>query len=186
VGFLSIVFAAVITFRRAHCSKGPVLKQRKCCVQGIRVPFVIAGTIVDPKVHFSLSCLNFRRVLLGRRSKLTVDLINEEPIPFQFSFDKASYDASNEIVSGRGKPSCLSLEPCSGTVAAKSRKAITATYKPDEEAAINHSVQCRVQQKAVPLAINVKGEGYAVRESLLMDGPKGEEIVLSATVCFWE
>jgi hydrocephalus-inducing protein len=153
-------------------------------MQGIRVPFVVVGFIVEPRVSFSLPCINFDQVLLGRRSKLQVDLVNEESIPFQFFFDKATYDASNEIISGRGKPSPVSIEPCSGTIGASSHVTITATYKPVEEVSTNYLVHCNVKQKTSPIPLNIKGEGYVVRESLLLEGPTGEDIPLSATVCF--
>jgi hydrocephalus-inducing protein len=150
--------------------------------QDICVPFVVVGTVVEPRVAFSKPSLNFGQVLVNRTGRQALELVNSEAVPFDFALDRATFDATDEDVKGRGRPPLVNFEPCRGAIAPNSSLQITATYKPDGEAAVNYSVVCHVKQKPTPLVVNVKGAGYAVREHVAMEAPDGQEVELSATV----
>lgn len=60
----------------------------------------------------------------------------------------------------------LSVRPSSGVLAAHSRLALTAVFAPRVEAPLNASVLCSVRRMSRALALNVKGEGYALRDSM--------------------
>ena len=111
-----------------------------------------------------------------------MDLINREPAPFHFAFDKASFEATAEMAKGRGKPAPLTFEPLSGMVPANGSVTVAAMFRPNSEAPVNYSVLCNVKQKPSKLTLNVKGQGYAVCESVLLESADGEEVPLSAKV----
>ena len=148
------------------------------------MPFVVVGHIVEPAVAFAQPSLNFQQVLVGHRGHATVELVNSEDLPFDFALDKATYDATEDIIRGSGKPPVISFEPTRGTVAPHSALPITATYTPDSERLMNYTVTCNVKQKPTPLTVNVKGEGYAVHAAVLLAAPGGQEVALSSTVRF--
>ena len=60
----------------------------------------------------------------------------------------------------------LSVKPSSGVVEAHSRLKLTAVFAPALEAPLNVSIVCTVRRMSRPLALNVKGEGYALRDSM--------------------
>ena len=60
----------------------------------------------------------------------------------------------------------LSVRPSSGVLAAHSRLTLTAIFAPRLEAPLNASVLCNVRRMSRPLALNVKGEGCALRDSM--------------------
>lgn len=56
-----------------------------------------------------------------------------------------------------------------------------ATFAPQEERPINYNVIVRVRSKPTPLQLNVKGEGYALSPSLLLELPDDSSLELSST-----
>jgi hypothetical protein len=56
---------------------------------------------------------------------------------------------------------------------------LVATYAPQEERPINYNVIVRVRNKPTPLQLNVKGEGYALAPSLLLELPDDSSLELS-------
>ena len=60
----------------------------------------------------------------------------------------------------------LSVRPSSGVLAAHSRLTLTATFAPRAEAPLSASVLCSVRRMSRALALNVKGEGHALRDSM--------------------
>lgn len=73
-------------------------------------PFMVVGHVVEPIVLFETGKINFGPLLLEGKNRETVNLINQEHLPFSFSFVKASV---------KGKPDygdSLSIHPASGTV----------------------------------------------------------------------
>jgi hypothetical protein len=54
-----------------------------------------------------------------------------------------------------------------GVVPPEGRLAIEVTFCPLEEKAFNFNVPCTIQKKPTQLSLNVKGEGYAVHDSLV-------------------
>jgi hypothetical protein len=54
-----------------------------------------------------------------------------------------------------------------------------ATYAPQQERPINYNVIVRVRNKPTQLQLNVKGEGYALAPSLLLELPDDNSLELS-------
>ena len=61
------------------------------------------------------------QVQLGVRGKIVFMLINDEHLPFSFSLDKSSYDASDALLAASGGKPLLDIQPASGTVGANSK-----------------------------------------------------------------
>ena len=60
--------------------------------------------------------------------------------------------------------------------------ALQVTFHPRVEAASNYNVACLVKRKPSRLMLNVKGEGYAVHNSLQMETADGQVVHLSPDV----
>lgn len=58
---------------------------------------------------------------------------------------------------------------------------LVATFAPQEERPINYNVIVRVRNKLTPLQLNMKGEGYALSPSLLLELPDDSSLELSST-----
>jgi hypothetical protein len=58
---------------------------------------------------------------------------------------------------------------------------LVATFAPQEERPINYNVIVRVRNKPTPLQLNVKGEGYALSPSLLLELPDDSSLELSSS-----
>lgn len=56
-----------------------------------------------------------------------------------------------------------------------------ATFAPQEERPINYNVIVRVRNKPTPLQLNVKGEGYALSPSLLLELQDDSSLELSSS-----
>lgn len=48
------------------------------------------------------------------------------------------------------------------------------------EAPTNYNVSCLVKRKVAPVTLNVKGQGYAIHDSLQIDSTEGHAIELSS------
>lgn len=73
----------------------------------------------------------------------------------------------------------LAFEPSSGTIPAGSQLALAVTFAPTLAASTNFNVVCLVKKKPTKLTLNVKGEGYAVHDSLHIQGADGRLMELS-------
>jgi hydrocephalus-inducing protein len=56
---------------------------------------------------------------------------------------------------------------------------LAATFSPAEERTYNYNVVCRVAKKPTKLTLNVKGEGYAIHDALLLEGRDGSATPLA-------
>lgn len=81
-----------------------------------------------------------------------------------------------------GKKPTVTFAPSSGTVQPNSSLALQVTFHPRVEAASNYNVACLVKRKPSRLMLNVKGEGYAVHNSLQMETADGQLVHLSPDV----
>lgn len=64
------------------------------------------------------------QVQLGVRGKIIFALLNDEHLPFSFSLDKSSYDASDALLAASGGKPLLDIQPVTGTVGANSKVCI--------------------------------------------------------------
>ena len=124
--------------------------------------FMLFGLVTEPRVMFDRQNIHFGKVLTGTKVNEVVNLVNSEHIPFAFNLDPASYKDSIE-------EALLHFEPSNGTVQPNSSIPIKITYIPKKEKLSNYNVVCTVRKKPTKLNLNLKGEGYGVHSSLLLE-----------------
>lgn len=78
-----------------------------------------------------------------------------------------------------GRQPILTFEPSSGTVPARGQLTLAVTFAPTTTTTSNYNVVCLVKKKPSKLTLNVKGEGYAVHDSLHMESADGHLVELS-------
>eukprot|EP01033_Poteriospumella_lacustris_P008315 gene8315-5998_t len=132
---------------------------------GLSQLFLFAGKVNEPKISFSSAKLDFHAVMLGGEGITeTVYLENQEHMPFHFAFDKYSLMQ----LEGPEGP-VLTITPSEGSVPPNGKLPITFYFIPQEEVIYNYNVICNVKRKPNKLAINVKGEGYAVHPQIQLE-----------------
>eukprot|EP00854_Cymbomonas_tetramitiformis_P000766 gene766-1240_t len=145
--------------------------------QDISVPFLLVGHVLEPAVTLDRASVQFNKVLLGTKARETVHLMNNEEIPFNFAFDKTSYTPQGET----GRKPMVEFQPVSGVVQPGQRMPIMVYFTPDQEKSVNYNVVCAVRKKPTRLALNIKGEGYAIHEALQVEMPGGRHMDLSSS-----
>jgi hydrocephalus-inducing protein len=148
--------------------------------QNIDQLFLVAGTVLDPRVQLDHTFVNFGQVLLGNEQKEIVNLVNREHIPFGFSFDKTA-------LRGDGGKQQLVIEPMHGTIPADGKFPLTIRFAPSTEKTQNVNVTCNIRRKPHNLSLNLKGEGAGVHDTLTLidasdesgEGGKNEGVTLS-------
>eukprot|EP00937_MAST-01D_sp_MAST-1D-sp2_P000047 g47.t1 len=128
--------------------------------QGVNELFVMTGNVTDPRVYLNRNRIDFTALLVGGKSSETVYVVNKEHIPFDFAFDRSSFDFG-----ARARPQ-ITMHPSSGVVPPEGRTAVEVTFAPTEEKAQNYNVPCNIRRKATKLSLNIKGEGYAIHPRL--------------------
>ena len=123
--------------------------------------FLLVGNVVEPRVLLDTSRLQFDQVLVGSQSTEFVNLVNQEHIPFSFSFDLKGDEKQEDK-----QQSAVDIQPSQGVVPPNGNVRVAVTYAPRSEKSHNINLMCAIRNKAKPLALNVKGEGYAVHDSL--------------------
>jgi hydrocephalus-inducing protein len=142
----------------------------------MRIPFLLVGNAIEPNVYLSQSGINFKAVLVGRQIKETIKIINDERIPFSYSFNETLVD-----IGADGVP-ILKFSPVSGVVAANSEQQIEVVFTPSSEKMFNFNLTCNIRKKPIPLKINIKGEGYQMHESLQTELADGSLLSLSCGI----
>eukprot|EP00796_Vickermania_ingenoplastis_P005935 gene5935-4245_t len=132
------------------------------------VPFLLVGRAVEPDVFFSNSKINFGSVSIGTKSDTEIILENRDDIPFGFCFDKAVLSTTP----------FLSVKPAQGIIGPKDKLPITVTFTPKDELEYNMPLVCAVKKASTPLTVNVKGEGFTIHETLIMEQPGEEEPIV--------
>lgn len=79
-----------------------------------------------------------------------------------------------------GRQPVLTFEPSSGTVPAQGQLSLAVTFSPTSATSTNFNVMCIIKKKPTQLSLNVKGEGYAVHDSLQIQGADGRLFDLSS------
>ncbi|CAK4295658.1 unnamed protein product [Aphanomyces euteiches] len=126
--------------------------------------FLFVGTTSEPRVMFDRGSVNFSTLLLGSKTSNTVYLINEEHLPFNFVFDKVSILGEKPVVS---------LNPLSGVVPPNGRFPIEVEFAPSEEKLYNFNINCHIKRKPSRLSLNIKGEGYAIHDIVILQEGEG-------------
>lgn len=131
--------------------------------RGVTALFLVVGHVLEPHVTLDTAHINFRHHLVGSRGTEIVHLLNSEHIPFSYCFNRGSL----------GGTGVMSVDPMMGVVPPNGRVPISVTFSPTEEKQFNFNLVCDVQRKPSRLSLNVKGEGYAVHEQLLLESVTG-------------
>jgi hydrocephalus-inducing protein len=127
----------------------------------IQQHFLVVGRVNEPNVLFNSGKIKFGPLLLGGKNREVVQLINQEHIPFSFSFGRES------IRGGPDFGDSLRVNPIAGTVPAGSQIPIEVLFMPKYELDYNYNLTCNVKRKARPLVLNVNGEGYKIHHQVL-------------------
>ena len=126
-------------------------------------PFMVVGNVVEPIVNFESGKIDFGPLLLGGKNRGSINLINQEHLPFDFHFDKTSIKENPDYGDS------ISVSPIIGTVPPQSQIPIEVLFKPKYETSYNYNLICNVKRKERPLALNIKGVGYTLHHSILAD-----------------
>ncbi|ELT89592.1 hypothetical protein CAPTEDRAFT_222082 [Capitella teleta] len=139
----------------------------------IVIPFLVVGNTLDPGVSLDRSHLNFKSLLIGHEAVESVSILNDEPVPLQFSFVESSCHAP-------GHSSALSVHPSSGTVPAKSSFPVDIHFTPQSDQEVNFNLMCNIKRKQTPLQLNVKAEGHSMEVILYCEDSSGNRVELSS------
>ena len=135
---------------------------------------MLVGQTFEPNVYMDKTALNFKSILINRKAREVVKLINDESMPFHFSFEDMPFDTNNE------NTPVLSYSPAAGVVNAKSEVPIEIVFTPNAEKMFNFNLLCNVKRKSTHLGMNVKGEGYEFHDSLMLEQYDGSLTELTA------
>jgi hydrocephalus-inducing protein len=130
--------------------------------------FLVVGRVNEPNVLFETGKIKFGPLLLQGKNREVVSLINQEHIPFSFSFAKESVKGSPDFGDS------LRINPVSGVVPAQSQVPVEVLFQPKYELNYNYNLICNVKRKARPLVLNVKGEGYKIHHSVFAGSSRVE------------
>jgi hypothetical protein len=97
------------------------------------------------QVAFDVPSVNFGQCLVGgARGTATLYLVNNEPLPFAFSLDQASYEASTQQAALLGRRPVVDIRPAQGVIPPHGRLQLHASFAPHEEKLYNYNVVCKV------------------------------------------
>ena len=140
--------------------------------------FALHGITREPMILFNVGKVTFDPLLLGGRQKETIEIRNEEHIPYKFTFDKDSIKGNVQYGDS------LFVTPIAGTLPAKSSTKVDITFMPRVEKEFNYNLQLKVKQRLKPLTLNVKGVGYTINHGVYLDNKpemkllrKGEHVI---------
>ncbi|KAK2958778.1 putative hydrocephalus-inducing like protein [Blattamonas nauphoetae] len=140
--------------------------------------FLLVGQSEEPMVYLQPHHVHFQSRLLNKAVEMSTSIVNAEDIPFSFKFDLSSIheamlgyaETGSRSSGGKGSPkdsrSILSVQPSSGTIPARSQTPIKLTFFPRDEKDYNFNIPCTVDKKSTKLNLNVKGEGYSIKQIL--------------------
>jgi P pilus assembly chaperone PapD len=141
----------------------------------IDVPFLLVGAITEPNIKLDRTRHSFGPILLGQKARETVNIMNSEKVPFAFHFERASFASG-----GLGSNSVMDILPASGTISPHSTLPVEITFAPTLEKQFNFNVELAIKSKSRPLVLNLKGEGYIIHDSVLLEDSNGRLIELSS------
>jgi len=137
--------------------------------------FMVVGEVVEPMIVLEKGMVDFNQLLLGGRAKETIQIMNQEHIPFSFSFDTDS--VKGEETYGDS----LVVSPMTGVVPPQGNLPIEVTFRPKKDTKYNYNLVCNVKRKIKPLVLNVKGVGYVIHHSVHYENSPSS--LLSDEVC---
>ena len=126
--------------------------------------FVFRTKVMQPKVFFLSSKIDFGPLLLSGKSKEIVYIKNLDQSVYSFSFSKASLKGT-----GSEHSNSLKIVPLSGQLQPGQDTPITLIFSPKMEIDFNYNLQVVIPQKKEPLTLNVKGRGYKLHHEMRLN-----------------
>jgi len=136
----------------------------------LEVPLLLVGSVSQPRIELDRTFLNFHALIVGRSHTETIYLRNDEGIPSSFQIDRSTYDPPADP-----SKQVLIVSPTHATIPPHSQIPIEVTLRPMAEQSYNFNVHFIIKRKASRLAVNIKGEGYALRTNILLVDAKEEK-----------
>lgn len=133
---------------------------------GISVSFLVVGQCSEPSVTFDKSHFKFPALLIGHESVESVELINFDNQPYNYSFQDISRHTP-------GYSNSLRIEPMQGVVPANGTSTVHIGFSATSSQVLNFNLVCQVEKKTYPLTLNVKAEGYSVESTVWVEDSNG-------------
>ena len=127
--------------------------------------FVFRTKVMQPKVFFSASKIDFGPLLLSGKSKEVIYIKNLDQSTYTFAFQKTSLKGT-----GADHANSLKIQPMSGQLPPGQDVPVTLSFSPKAETDFNYNLQVLVPQKREPLTLNVKGRGYKLHHEMRLMG----------------
>jgi hypothetical protein len=156
---------------------------------GVSELFLFAGHVAEPLISLDRARVDCGTLMVGAVRRELFHIVNHEPLPYSFSFDKAALllqgaggaststttaAASDTTATTSGAATVsrpvLEISPMSALLPAYGRVPIEITFCPQEERQHNFNLSCTVRKKPAKLNLNIKGEGFAVHARLMLEG----------------
>ena len=116
--------------------------------------------MLEPVILLEKGMIQFNRLLLGGKAVETVNIINQEIIPFVYNIDKDSLKGDDNVIDA------LAVSPMSGVIPPQGVFKLEIIFKPRTDTKYNFNVVINIKRKARPLVLNVKGIGYIISHSI--------------------
>jgi hydrocephalus-inducing protein len=126
---------------------------------------VLVGLAEEPEIYFDKSHINFSAILAGKKMQETLYLINNEEQPFSFQLERSSLAFEEKIIE---------INPSKAIVAPMSKLPVTITFNPTLEKKYNFNLSFLVKRKTHPLTLNVKGEGYIIHDTVMVESEESQ------------
>lgn len=127
--------------------------------------FVFRTKVMQPKVFFSTSKIDFGPLLLSGKSKEVVYIKNLDQSTYSFAFQKLGLKGT-----GAEHANSLKIQPLTGQLPPGQDTPITLSFSPKMETDFNYNLQVLIPQKREPLTLNVKGRGYKLHHEMRLAG----------------
>lgn len=133
----------------------------QCTIEnrGVTIPFFIVGASRDPAVGLDCHRLALPPLLVGQRTTHVVHVVNEEDTKHAFSF-------SAQEIADTNKAAFLSVTPTSGTLAPRSRQAITVVFAPKVVQPFNIQLSCNIKHRRDPDMLHLECHAHAIHTTL--------------------
>ena len=93
---------------------------------GVAVPFLLAGSVNEPRVALDTARVDFGKCLVGKTRRERVTLTNHESVPFKFHFDPFPGRADGDAIESRN---IVTSKTCAGGLRCISRIAVKAKVR---------------------------------------------------------
>ncbi|KAM9376112.1 hydrocephalus-inducing protein-like [Pholidichthys leucotaenia] len=132
----------------------------------VSVPLLCVGTAREPLIYLNTPHLDLGELVVGHQVEKTVELVNGEMEPLNFSVIQSSLICVDQQLS-------LILRPMTGTVAPKDRLPLSVFFTPSHEGYASFKVALRVKRKSDPLILTMKTTSFSMNASVQVERPDG-------------